>query len=134
MQRTLAIIQNQPILSEGSNNDNADLSSTHLVLSTAIDVIKTERLGLKRLEQLYRTDEDARKSFAAAVELLSNAAMQDKKTVVSGVGKSGMIAQKIAATMTSLGIPSYYLHPVDALHGDLGIVGNVSRYLQFFSS
>jgi arabinose-5-phosphate isomerase len=42
---------------------------------------------------------------------------------VSGVGKSGVIAKKIAATLTSTGTPSFYLHPVDAVHGDLGLVG-----------
>lgn len=44
------------------------------------------------------------------------------KVIVSGIGKSGIIAQKIAATLTSTGTPSLYLHPSDALHGDLGIV------------
>ena len=43
--------------------------------------------------------------------------------VVSGVGKSGIVARKIAATLTSTGTPATFLHPVEALHGDLGIVG-----------
>jgi arabinose-5-phosphate isomerase len=43
--------------------------------------------------------------------------------VVSGVGKSGIIASKIAASMRSTGTPAVYLHPVDAMHGDLGLVG-----------
>ena len=45
------------------------------------------------------------------------------RVIVSGVGKSGLIARKIAATLTSTGTPATYLHPVDSLHGDLGIVG-----------
>ncbi len=44
------------------------------------------------------------------------------KVVFSGVGKSGLVAQKLAATCSSLGIPSFFLHPTDALHGDLGAV------------
>src|SRR6267142_6710595 len=44
------------------------------------------------------------------------------KTVILGVGKSGIVAQKIAATMTSTGTAALYLHPSDALHGGLGIV------------
>ena len=44
------------------------------------------------------------------------------KIVFSGVGKSGLVAQKLAATCSSLGIPSFFLHPTDALHGDLGAV------------
>ena len=45
------------------------------------------------------------------------------RVVVTGLGKSGLIARKIAATMTSTGTPATFVHPVDSLHGDLGIVG-----------
>jgi arabinose-5-phosphate isomerase len=58
--------------------------------------------------------------FARAVELL--AAVRGR-LIVSGVGKSGLIGRKIAATLTSTGTPATFLHPVDSLHGDLGIVG-----------
>jgi arabinose-5-phosphate isomerase len=58
-------------------------------------------------------------SFAQAVELLKAAA---GRVIVSGVGKSGLIARKIAATFTSTGTPAWFLHPIDSLHGDLGIV------------
>ncbi|MDP3909739.1 MAG: KpsF/GutQ family sugar-phosphate isomerase [Gemmatimonadales bacterium] len=57
--------------------------------------------------------------FALAVELLAAA---KGRVIVSGVGKSGLIARKIAATFTSTGTPATFLHPVDSLHGDLGIV------------
>jgi len=59
-------------------------------------------------------------AFARAVALLAGAR---GRVIVSGVGKSGLIARKIAATLTSTGTPASYLHPVDSLHGDLGIVG-----------
>src|SRR5438445_9905417 len=59
-------------------------------------------------------------AFAAAVRLLAAAG---GRVIVSGVGKSGLIARKIAATFTSTGTPAAFLHPVDSLHGDLGIVG-----------
>jgi arabinose-5-phosphate isomerase len=59
-------------------------------------------------------------AFAHAVRLLGEAR---GRVIVSGVGKSGLIARKIAATLTSTGTPASYLHPVDSLHGDLGIVG-----------
>jgi arabinose-5-phosphate isomerase len=58
--------------------------------------------------------------FADAVALLAGAS---GRVIVSGVGKSGLIARKLAATLTSTGTPAGYLHPVDSLHGDLGIVG-----------
>jgi arabinose-5-phosphate isomerase len=59
------------------------------------------------------------REFARAVRLLSSA---KGRVIVSGVGKSGLIARKIAATLTSTGTAASYLHPVDSLHGDLGIV------------
>jgi arabinose-5-phosphate isomerase len=58
--------------------------------------------------------------FVRAVELLGGAT---GRLIVSGLGKSGLIARKIAATFTSTGTPATFLHPVDSLHGDLGIVG-----------
>src|SRR5206468_3398607 len=57
--------------------------------------------------------------FARAIEILAAA---KGRVIVSGVGKSGLIARKIAATFTSTGTPAMFLHPVDSLHGDLGIV------------
>src|SRR5213592_3614759 len=58
-------------------------------------------------------------AFARAIEILAGAT---GRVIVSGVGKSGLIARKIAATFTSTGTPAMFLHPVDSLHGDLGIV------------
>ncbi len=58
--------------------------------------------------------------FVQAVRLV---AAMPGRLIVSGVGKSGIIGRKIAATLTSTGTPATYLHPVDSLHGDLGIVG-----------
>lgn len=58
--------------------------------------------------------------FARAVELMAAA---PGRVIVSGVGKSGLIARKIAATLTSTGTPASFLHPVDSMHGDLGLVG-----------
>ena len=58
--------------------------------------------------------------FADAVGLLAQAS---GRVIVSGVGKSGLVARKIAATLTSTGTPASFLHPVDSLHGDLGIIG-----------
>ena len=58
--------------------------------------------------------------FVSAVQLLAAA---KGRVIVSGVGKSGLIARKMASTFTSTGTPASFLHPVDSLHGDLGIVG-----------
>jgi len=58
-------------------------------------------------------------AFQQAVDLLFCCA---GRVVVTGMGKSGLIARKIAATFSSTGTPALYLHPVEALHGDLGMV------------
>src|SRR5215467_3101710 len=58
-------------------------------------------------------------AFNHGVELLYDCA---GRVVVTGMGKSGIIARKIAATLSSTGTPALYLHPVDAVHGDLGMV------------
>ncbi len=71
-------------------------------------------------EAIRRVAERLGPAFAAAVHLLAEA---PGRLIVSGVGKSGLIARKIAATLTSTGTPASFLHPVDSLHGDLGIVG-----------
>ncbi len=59
-------------------------------------------------------------NFIRAVEVLAGA---QGRVIVSGIGKSGIIGRKIAATLTSTGTPAAFLHPVEGLHGDIGIVG-----------
>jgi arabinose-5-phosphate isomerase len=77
-------------------------------------VFDDEIQGLKIVRDLIDDD------FHRAVEAIYNC---KGRLIVSGVGKSGLIAKKIAATMTSTGTPSFYIHPVEAAHGDLGLVG-----------
>jgi arabinose-5-phosphate isomerase len=77
-------------------------------------VVRMEREALEESER--RIDDN----FARAVELLSRST---GRAIVSGVGKSGHIGRKIAATLTSTGTPATFLHPAESLHGDLGIVG-----------
>ncbi|MBT7734188.1 MAG: SIS domain-containing protein, partial [Verrucomicrobia bacterium] len=64
------------------------------------------------------------KSFDHAVELIVSALAKRRKIVVLGVGKSGNIGRKIAATFTSTGSPAVLLDTVDAMHGDLGILND----------
>jgi arabinose-5-phosphate isomerase len=61
-------------------------------------------------------------SFAAAVELVLRCGEARGRVVVTGMGKSGIIAQKIAATLSSTGTPALFLHPAEAVHGDLGML------------
>jgi arabinose-5-phosphate isomerase len=76
-----------------------------------------------RLEREALTDAEARvgESFASAVDLI---AASKGRVIIAGVGKSGLIGRKIAATMTSTGTPATFLHPTESVHGDLGIVSS----------
>jgi len=78
---------------------------------TARKVLEIESEAIREL--IPRLDE----GFDRAVEILIACA---GRVVVTGMGKSGLIAQKISATLASIGTPSLYLHPADAIHGDLG--------------
>src|SRR5213076_1875113 len=85
-----------------------------------IDLVERGRRVLAlEAAAIRRVAEQLGPPFAAAVRLLAAA---PGRLIVSGVGKSGLIARKIAATLTSTGTPASFLHPVDSLHGDLGIV------------
>ena len=72
---------------------------------------------IESLQQVAAAIDD---SFTSVIQLILNAA---GKLIVSGVGKSGIIGQKIAATLTSTGTPCFFLHPGEAFHGDMGMVG-----------
>jgi arabinose-5-phosphate isomerase len=91
-------------------------------LDLAREVIRTEAQALAGLEGKLGP------VFAKAVETIAGCR---GKLVVSGVGKSGLIGQKIAATLTSTGTPAVFLHPADALHGDAGLFtrGDVALFL-----
>src|SRR3989454_2995101 len=83
-------------------------------------VERGRRVLVLEADAIRRVAERLGAPFAAAVRLLAGA---KGRIIVTGVGKSGLIARKIAATFTSTGTPATFLHPVDSLHGDLGIVG-----------
>lgn len=92
-------------------------------LATALHVIRTERDALTQLESLYESDGIAQKGLANSVDAISTSISSGGKLVVVGVGKSGKLGQKVVATMNSFGIRSAFLHPTEALHGDLGMIG-----------
>jgi len=81
---------------------------------TAKQVLTIEGNALHRLAGLVGEE------FERAEEIITSAT---GRVIVSGLGKSGIIARKIAATLTSIGIQSFFLHPVEAAHGDIGMIG-----------
>ena len=84
---------------------------------TGENVVRIEANALRRLAD--RIGGPMAQDFARSVELLNCCA---GRVVTTGMGKSGLIARKIAATLSSTGTPALYLHPAEALHGDLGMV------------
>lgn len=99
------------------------------LVATAIHVISTERAALSNLERIYQTDQLARENLTRAVTQIASSVKNGGKLVVCGVGKSGKIGRKVEATMNSMGIHSAFLHPTEALHGDLGMVRPVCSVL-----
>lgn len=84
-----------------------------VMLEQARQVLRMEAQAV--LEQVERIDEH----FKAAVEMIMAC---PGRTVITGMGKSGIIGRKMAATLASTGTPSFYLHPAEGIHGDLGMV------------
>ena len=82
-------------------------------IQRAIDTLNIEAKAIK--EQIKHLDDQ----FIKAVSLIENIS---GRVVIIGLGKSGLIGRKIAATMASIGIPAIYLHPAECLHGDLGVI------------
>ena len=85
-------------------------------IERAREILDIEITGLQKVRDALG------KEFARAVDKLLAALVAGQKIVVTGVGKNIPIGQKIAATLTSTGSPAVFLHPSDAMHGELGIV------------
>ncbi|MDB9824859.1 KpsF/GutQ family sugar-phosphate isomerase [Alphaproteobacteria bacterium] len=86
---------------------------TKEIIAKGKSAIKVQIEGIKKLEKSIDIE------FYKAVELILSL---EGKLILSGIGKSGHIASKIASTFTSTGVVSFFLHPVEASHGDLGII------------
>lgn len=91
----------------------ATVANLHPELDVARLVLTTEAAGLRALA------DSLDRGFTRAVELLASAT---GRVVVSGMGKSGHVARKIAATLASTGTPALFVHPAEASHGDLGMI------------
>jgi arabinose-5-phosphate isomerase len=91
----------------------SDSNSPRSAIESAKRTIAIERQAVEQLE--HRIDD----SFSKAVDLLASV---DGRVIVSGMGKSGHIGNKIAATLASTGTPAQFVHPAEACHGDMGMV------------
>lgn len=89
------------------------MSNRKLILDVAKDALQTEADALMRIKN------DIGEEFVRAVETILES---NSKVIMTGMGKSGLVAKKIAATLASTGTPSFYMHPGEAFHGDLGMI------------
>jgi arabinose-5-phosphate isomerase len=85
------------------------------ILNIAKKIIDIECKNIEKMKNVLNDD------FVKAIELILD---MKGKVVITGMGKSGIIGRKISATISSIGIPSTFLHPGEAVHGDLGMVTN----------
>ena len=98
-------------------------------MTTLYDCLRQESLAIiEAAEKL--NDIEVQK----AINILENCSNLKKKLIITGVGKSGIIARKMAATFSSIGLIAIYLNPVDALHGDLGLVDENDVCILFSNS
>lgn len=88
-------------------------SKQNEILAVAREAIRTEAAALEKME---RSLDDR---FVAAIAMILGSS---GKLIITGMGKSGLIGRKMAATFASTGTPSFYLHPGEAFHGDLGMI------------
>ncbi|MGL4288050.1 MAG: KpsF/GutQ family sugar-phosphate isomerase [Phreatobacter sp.] len=96
---------------------NSSIPATNTILTSALRTLSVEAAGIVALEEALANGLGA--PFTAAVSLLMKA---KGRVIVTGMGKSGHVGRKIAATLASTGTPAFFVHPGEASHGDLGMV------------
>jgi arabinose-5-phosphate isomerase len=97
----------------------------HMLQSSVCSILRAEAAAILAIIENFPSP---------TIQLIEYILNAQGKIIFSGVGKSGLVAQKIAATHSSLGIPSFFLHPTDALHGDLGAVQNGDLFIALSKS
>ncbi|MDB5509472.1 MAG: KpsF/GutQ family sugar-phosphate isomerase [Hyphomicrobiales bacterium] len=97
---------------------NSESAGATPATASALRTLELERAGIAALEKAL-VDNGLGRDFTAAVDLIGKA---PGRVIVTGMGKSGHIGRKIAATLASTGQPAYFVHPGEASHGDLGMI------------
>ena len=102
----------KPLMANSSATDHAKPA-----VQSALSTLEAEGSGISAISAALRGPLGP--AFAAAVDLIREA---KGRVIVTGIGKSGHVARKIAATFASTGTPAYFVHPAEASHGDLGMI------------
>ena len=108
-----------------------DASQIEATLNCAREAVATQAQALAQLLPLFDADKEQGRVFSFVIEELANL---QGRLIVTGMGKSGHIARKIAATFSSTGTPAYFVHPAEASHGDLGMIMRNDAVLALSSS
>ena len=96
-----------------SHTHHKNMNTSSSIIKTALDVLNTEISGIKLVRKTFDSN------FVAAIKQLSKV---KGRVIITGIGKSGHIANKIASTMSSTGTPAQFCHSNEMSHGDLGIL------------
>jgi arabinose-5-phosphate isomerase len=112
--------------------DEIDFSGNRMAELTPAQLVRIEARALAVVAD--RLDGEMAAAFNRAVGIVAGCGRTHGRVVVTGMGKSGIIAQKIAATLNSTGTSSLFLHPAEALHGDLGMLAKGDVVLALSSS
>jgi len=92
-------------------------SDEHALIASAVRTLEAEAGGISAL--MAAIDNGLGRSFTAAIEMIRGVS---GRVIVTGMGKSGHVGRKIAATLASTGTPAFFVHPSEASHGDLGMI------------
>jgi hypothetical protein len=106
--------------------DSEDDDDDNDIFSYAAHVLATEAAALASITSLYRTSAIAKQNLKTAVKTIVQTQHERGKLIVTGVGKSAYIGQKLVATCKSMGVAASFMHACEAAHGDLGDIRDVS--------
>ncbi|HTF75606.1 MAG TPA: SIS domain-containing protein, partial [Bradyrhizobium sp.] len=104
--------KSKPLMTNSSGTDDADAA-----VQSALRTLDAEGSGITALAAALQSDLGV--AFTAAANLIRGA---KGRLIVTGLGKSGHVARKIAATLASTGTPAFFVHAAEASHGDLGMI------------
>jgi arabinose-5-phosphate isomerase len=110
--------QEQPAMMLASASESDPSTDDATAIASALRSFAIARTGIDKTVAELK-DGDLGRSFAAAVQLIRRS---KGRLIVMGIGKSGHIGRKLAATFASTGTPAYFVHPTEASHGDLGMI------------
>jgi arabinose-5-phosphate isomerase len=104
-------------MAKANYRDSAGTGERHSLIESALRTLEAEADGIRALSAEIR--DGLGRPFVAAVEMIGRA---KGRVIVTGMGKSGHVGRKVAATLASTGTPAFFVHPGEASHGDLGMV------------